>query len=253
MKHAICLLAYKDINYMHRFIDQFENHKDIEFYIHWHNHDDNECKLLKSYSNNIKYVCNNFNTFRFSIDLVYAEMHLYKIALQNPEICICHLFSESNYLICNVNHFINYYNDNINNNFLTFIYDETINSMNFYKASQWKSLNRNTIQKLIDPLYLIDELLNELTKIHKPNGALDEIIIPTILKRKFNIDNNLKPNLCYINWINCRSHPNELTYSMYKDPSYQITYEEVTKNLTVRKIDIMNNDCKLFLDTMKIN
>lgn len=262
MKQAICLLAYKDMNYVHKFIDQFESHPDIEFYVHWHNHSDEECNELKSYSESIKYVCNQFDTRTFTRNLVDAEMHLYQKAIENPETGMFHLLSESNYLICDADYFVSYFNENSDCNFLSFVDNDPIlniaNTFIFlrkycgHKASQWKSLNVNTMHKLLNNLDMVNELIFLNSKSRRGlRGALDEFIVPTILKEKCNIDTNLKHNLCYVNWTNCFMHPNTLTYSLYENPDYCINDDDILQNLSMRKIDIMDESCRTLLDEIK--
>lgn len=261
MKHAICVLAYKDIDYMKKFIDQFENHTDIEFYIHWHKHNKKECLKLKSYSQNIKYICNQFDTLRFSKDLVMAELHLYYIASQNPNVCMCHLYSESDFIICPIQYFIDYYNERLDNNFITYITDDPrviyrkhsiFNKYEAHKASQWKSLNINTVKKLLQNLSLADELIN-LFIDHKMliPGALDEYIIPTVLKLKCNIGINCEECKHYTNWENRLLHPNELTMTMLSNPKYHLYDDKILSNIAIRKIDVMNNDSLSFLNLMR--
>lgn len=261
MKHAICVLAYKDIDYMKKFIDQFENHADIEFYIHWHKHNDDECSELKSYSKNIKYICNRFDTKYFSKDLVLAELHLYYVASQNTNICMCHLYSESDFIICPIQYFIDYYNERINSNFVSYIIDDkrVINQKYLifgkyeaHKASQWKSLNINTVKKLLQNLSLVDELIN-LFIDHKMliPGALDEFIIPTVLKLKCNIDLNHEECKHYINWSKCSMHPNELSIAILSNPKYNLNDNKILSNIAIRKIDINNDDSLSFLNLMR--
>lgn len=261
MKHAICVLAYKDIDYMKKFIDQFENHDDIEFYIHWHKHNKKECLKLKSYSQNIKYICNQFDTLHFSKDLVLAELHLYYVASQNPNVCMCHLYSESDFIICPIQYLIDYYNERINSNFITYITDDQriidkkyliFGKYEAHKASQWKSLNINTVKKLLQNLSLVNELINLFTnsKILIP-GALDEFVIPTILKLKCDIDLNREECNHYVNWSKCSTHPNKLTTTILSNPEYNLNDDEILSNIAIRKIDVNNNDSLSFLNLMR--
>ena len=265
MKQAICLLAYKSINYVQAFIDQFENNPDLYFYIHWHGHSKEECIELRNRNANIKYICNQFNTIRFSADLVFAELHLYYVTSQNSEIKFCHLMSESDYLICTPSFFVDFFNKAANSNFVTFVTDDfkanIIRKKIFgddymgHKASQWKSLNIETIKHLLSYQNTIEELIS----IYKEKnymltgGAADEFIVPTILINEINIEsNNLETNKRYVNWVLCcDSHPLTLTFTKYKSKRYNIDDDEVTSNLIVRKIDIFDQDCKNFVDYMK--
>lgn len=265
MKQAICLLACKPINYMQAFIDQFENHPDLYFYIHWHGHSKEECIELRNRNANIKYICNQFNTYRFSPDLVFAELHLYYVASQNSEIQFCHLMSESDYLICPPSFFVNVFNKAANSNFLTFITsDFRVNNIrnkiwgnNYiaHKASQWKSLNIQTVNDLLSYQDIIEELINKFrvqTQKIFAWGAVDEFIIPTLLINTVNIElNNLETSKRYINWSGCADHPQILTLTKYQSKKYYIDENEVTSNLIVRKIDIFDQDCKNFVDYMK--
>lgn len=264
MKQAICLLAYKSINYVQAFIDQFENNPDLYFYIHWHGHSKEECIELRNSNANIKYICNQFNTIRFSADLVFAELHLYYVASQNSEIKFCHLMSESDYLICTPSFFVDFFNKAANSNFVTFVTDDfkvnTIRKKIFgndymgHKASQWKSLNIETIKCLLSYQNTIEELIS----IYKAKnytligGAADEFIVPTILINEINIEsNNLETNKRYVNWSSCNGHPLTLSFTKYKSKRYNIDDNEVISNLIVRKIDIFDQDCKNFVDYMK--
>lgn len=265
MKQAICLLACKPITYIQAFIDQFGNHPDLYFYIHWHGHSQEECKELQNRNSNIKYICNQFNTTRFSSDLIFAELHLYYVASQNSEIKFCHLMSESDYLICPPSFFVGVFNKAANSNFITFITNDfKVNNIrnkiwgnNYiaHKASQWKSLNVETVNHLISYQATIKELIDTYKEQERKFftwGAADEFIIPTILINTVNIKlNKLETNKRYINWSGCTDHPQILTFTKYKSKKYYINDDEVTSNLIVRKIDIFDQDCKNFVDYMK--
>lgn len=266
MKQAICLLAYKSFNYVQAFIDQFENHPDLYFYIHWHGHSQEECVELQNRNANIKYICNQYNTTRFSHDLIFAELHLYYVAALDNDIAFCHLMSESDYLICSPNFFVGVFNKAKDSNFITYVTsDFRVNACrskiwgkNYiaHKASQWKSLNIDTVHKLLDCSEISEKLIDSFENQAKKFfvfGAADEYIIPTILINEIRIyDNDLKSNKRYISWIKCFDHPNLLTWSKYLDKSYYIKDNEVTSNLIVRKIDIFDEDSKRFVDKMKI-
>ena len=265
MKQAICLLAYKSINYVQAFIDQFENNPDLYFYIHWHGHSQEECIELRNRNANIKYICNQFDTTRFSADLVFAELHLYYVVSLNSEIKFCHLMSESDYLICTPSFFVDFFNKAVNSNFITFITNDfRVNSIrnkiwgnNYiaHKASQWKSLNIETVNNLLLYQATIEELIDTYKKQTRKFltwGAIDEFIIPTLLINTVNIElNNLETSKRYVNWSGCVSHPQTLTFTKYKSKRYNIDDDEFTSNLIVRKIDIFDQDCKNFVEYMK--
>jgi hypothetical protein len=264
MKQAICLLAYRPIQYIRAFIEQFKNNPDILFYIHWHMHTEEECEELKNTNTNIKYVCNKYDTVRFSADLIMAEMHLYQMAAKNDEIAYCHLMSESDYLICSPDFFVNSFNKSSEYNYMTFITNDVRfnryidmvwdNSYPCYKASQWKSLNMETVKILVENKNFIENLiskcLDKMSKFGLP-AALDEIIIPSFIKNSPQINSKfeiLSANR-YINWYCCPSHPNTLTYTKYKLVNiFHIYDDDIISNLIVRKIDIFKDDSKRFLD-----
>ena len=281
MKHAICLLAYKDYNYIKSFIDQFNDHPDILFYIHWHNHSDEECEKLKKYSDKIIYINNLYKTYRFSINLVRAELNLYFMASQNEEIRFCHLMSESDYLICDVNYFIDYFNNIEDKDFLSYnksafnvnlFYDY---DKNIYKASQWKTLSINTVKFIIENIQELFFLIKKINYNSILNGSFDEYIIPTFLKNSLYIKNNklINDSKRYIKWSNsiyvnnkaCHDRPSILTSDLYKEKYFKIyrynhfvtTYDpindnDILNNLIIRKIDIFNKKSKEFLDMFKL-
>ena len=283
MKHAICLLAYKDYNYITSFIDQFNNHPDILFYIHWHNHSDEECEKLKKYSDKIVYINNLYRTYRFSINLVRAELNLYFMASQNEDIKYFHLMSESDYLICDVNYFIDYFNKYEDNDFLIYINDNDYNcnlfydyNDNIYKASQWKTLSKNTINYIIEHIQDLFFLIKRINYNTVLGGAFDEFIIPTFLKNTLYKDNDklINDSKRYIRWshsiyynnqyIDDNSHPSILTTDLYNEKYYKVfrynhyvdVYDPINEsvilnNLIIRKIDIFNEKSKDFLNNIK--
>ena len=269
MKQAICLLAFKSKEYIEKFIEQFQNHPELVFYIHWHGHTQEECLKLKKEHSNIAYICNLFNTQRFSDQLVYAELYLYAVAIKNEEIGMCHLMSESDYLICSPQHFVDTFNKSSNENFLEYVWhDDKVNIHRFsmfgkdfemFKASQWKSLNRNTIIELLNNF---NEIQNRMQNFYEKfmmmvikgewyGGACDEIIIPSILKNILHINTDNIKSYRYVNWAKFQDHPALLNMKNYKDESYCIQDYVVLDNLIVRKIDIFDKGCQEFLSMMK--
>lgn len=262
MKHAICLICYKNLSYIENFVRQFENDDRFSIFIHWFGFNNNDKKkLLEKYSN-IKCIYNKFFTKRFSSDLVWAELDLYRKAyMEDPDIEMFHLFSESDYLICSLDKFDQYFSCYKDENFLIFESDTIVKNYRIFKkytdivtqkkASQWKSLNRNTIDFLLNNQTLIHEYLEDCLP---GKWAKDEVVIPTILYNEYN--NNYMHGKRYIKWPHFVSdHPITFFKSNYDDTKYRISNNifltDIKNNLIIRKIDIMNKDSRNFLEMVK--
>lgn len=240
MKHAICLLCCKDIVYIEEFLKQFQDDDNFYFFIHYHNAIDDTINYLKDKYSNIKYIVNKFDTRRFSKGLVKAELDLYEQALKCEEIEYFHLFSECCYLICSTKYFNDFFEKYKGLDFIDYV---EFTGVPYNKASQWKSLKRETVEKLIDyKSYTLDKL--EKCYPFK-TGAYDEYIIPTVLFDKIRPE-CFMGNLRFIRWgKNNYGHPDTLIKSHILDLSSILT------KLIVRKIDILNVDSRYFLMFMK--
>lgn len=273
MKQAICLLCFGDVDKILNFIKQFEDHPDINIYVHYHGCDN----INKLYScPNIRYVMIKYRTCRFSCDMVRAELALYEYALQDdPDNVMFHLMSESDYLICSPQYFVDYFNRYKDFDFITYVDyklgvktgTELIldyltncfpdNHISLAKASQQKSLSRNTAESLMKFKEEIEGVLrmHEANNYHTVPGAVDELIIPTIMYWLIG-DKSLESKR-YINWENSKDdHPNTLLLSDYNNESSRARYKFVDsfilQNQIVRKIDFANSDSVDFLKAFKI-
>ena len=97
--------------------------------------------------------------------------------------------SESDYLICTPSFFVDFFNKAANSNFVTFVTDDfkvnIIRKKIFgddymgHKASQWKSLNIETIKHLLSYQNTIEELVSIYKEKNRVliGGAADEFII----------------------------------------------------------------------------
>lgn len=283
MKHAILILSSYGYDYLCNMLKQFNNDNDFEIYIHIDNKtlydmnsmgytNDNYIDLLKNEFNNIKLVYHKYICKRFSYNMVLG---MYDLLLKsyNQSISYYHYMSDSCYLTHSLQYFKNFFN-NTEKSFIeyyempTYLYNNEIQ----YKGSQWMSLNKYIVEKIIDNdniSNIIQILRNEFiifcnnmrqhminkkeinSNLNITSGAVDEFVFQyIILKDILNNDKSLiekyicNDNLRYINWNNCTTSPKILKYSEYND--YDINYIK-EKSLICRKIDYKNTDSLKFI------
>lgn len=251
MKHAILLLSSYGINYMNNVLSQFNNDKRFDIFIHIDGNTKIDIENNKTITKSrIKYIKHIYKSKRFSFRMVDAMLELINIANKTDEYDYFHFFSDSCYLIKTLDEFYQFFIQNINKSFMDynltnhFLYKNQ--SFILYKSSQWMSLHRNIMHKLLDNINLIHKykstIKNNIIRILR--GASDELIIQNIIikdicKRKpqeFNIINN---NLRFIRWRRCKKIycPNYLDIDNVSEKEI----ENIKKNyLVIRKIDYIN-------------
>lgn len=275
MKQAICLLCCGKLNYITSFLHQFENHPDINIYIHYHKkYETNEYKecvvQFLSRMHNVRCVMTDYETFRFSADMVRAEMALYEYALQDDEDnVVFHLMGESDYLICPPQYFVDYFNRYKDFDFVTYVHDQRLaksgpnfmlnqlsmhfpdNALCFVKACQQKSLSRSTATRLIGLKDAIEMLLSSNQDFRGTiPGALDEFVVPTVIYSLIG-DKSIGAKR-YVNWsAKHTGHPNTLRLSDYTNDVHRKEYAYIDYiilgNFIIRKIDVCSPDSLAFL------
>lgn len=249
MKHAILLLSSYGIEYLNNFLVQFNNDKRYDIYVHLDGKTKNDIDKKKTIiDSNIKYCQHKYKAKRFSIGMVDAMYELLSIAYKSDNYDYYHFFSESCYLVKSLDKFYDFFAENNLNSYAThhktkyFLYKNKSHILN--KGSQWMSLHKNIVRKLLvnKDLYnkYKEEIKNGTIIITRGRGALDELIIQNMIihdicnetPKKFKIINN---NLRFVRW---RCHnaycPNYLNIDNIS--KYEIN--KIIKNyLIIRKIN----------------
>lgn len=272
MKHAICLLCNGALNKIMSFIKQFGNHPDINIYIHYHKKQESDDRIISflSKTDNVKCVISDYATTRFSCDMVRAELALYEYALQdNDDNVVFHLMSETDYMICSPQYFVDYFNKYKDFDFITYVHDKRViqsgpdiimnpifakfpkDTIYFCKASQQKSLSRSTVEQLLKFKDIIESILANCEGITKQiPGAIDEFVIPIVV---YNLIGSKSIGAKrYVNWCNIYTgHPNILRLDDYKNETKCKEYEYIDyiilENFIIRKIDVNVPDSLAFL------
>ena len=248
MKHAILLLSSYGIKYLNNFLRQFNNDKRYNIYIHYDGKTkkdiDRKKKILNS---NIKYCQHKYKAKRFSIEMVDSMYELLSIAYKNDNYDYYHFFSESCYLIKSLDKFYNFFVDNNLNSYFSYnknnyyLYKNQSNLL--YKGSQWMSLHKNIVKKVLDNKDLYNKYKNEIKNntIIINFGAIDEFIIQNMIihdicnekPKKYNVINY---NLRFTRWNDCNNIycPNFLNIDNVSE--YEIN--KIKENyLIIRKIN----------------
>lgn len=285
MKQAICLLCNGfNTKIILKFLKQFEKHPDIQFYIHYDNagysDEDTIANINKiSEYQGVRYISNIYSTKRYSGDMVRAEIALYEEALKDPDNCMFHLMSESNYLICSVDYFADYFSKFSEFDYLTYIlwdkrlwrvyppndafvvlqdkYGVKSDSDTEIKASQWKSLCRKTTEDLIykHKDVVLEILGDKDKKQHYKFGAADEFVVPNVIYYLIGDRNFTHSSKVYVNWNAGGDHPMELCIDDYNDilksKDKELQSNIILENLSMRKININNPLSVDFLNLFK--
>lgn len=280
IKQAICLITCGDLERIKCFVKQFKRHPEINIYIHYdiaHVADELKPEFEEALYqlDGVKLVSSIYRTYRYSMNLVAAELYLYLEALKDPENSTFHLFSETDYLLTSPCYFCDYFKKYKDFDFITYIHDDSRlasseyrNVLNDYinqkyglrseflvKACQQKSLCRLTVEKLIyGYLESFNELMNIQEVFDNLIGAVDECLIPNIIFHC--IGDNSMPCKRYINWHGSNGdHPNVLKYSDYINAEQRKhkCYVDIAilQQLIVRKIDCFNEDSMKFLEVFR--
>ena len=221
MKHAILLLSSYGVDYLNNFLDQFNNDKRYDIFIHIDGKSklnfDNHREIITS---NIKYIGHIYESKRYSLEMVYVMYELLFIAYNTSKYDYFHFFSESCYFVKSLDEFYNFF---INNNFKSYIRYSKINkvlyknvSETFIWGSQWMSLHNNIVKKLIDNKDIYNYFKNKNGNIKIPliyhcpdESVLHKIIVNYICKGNAEKCNITNKNLRYIRFSG-KSHPDEL-------------------------------------------
>ena len=250
-KHAILLLSSYGTDYLNNFLSQFNNDPRFDIYIHISG------KSLIDFENgetiinsNIKYCNYHHKSERFSLGMVDAMYDIMIIASSKYDYDFYHFFSESCYLVKSLDYFYNFFEKNklytyvhhfLNNNYL---YKNQSNLL--YKGSQWMSINRDIMKKILEKKYLFKKYKNEIQKniIQIINGAADEffyqqIIVKDICENKPEKCNVINNNLRFIRWKNCSIIycPHLLDISNVSEEEINYIKENI---LIIRKIKYKN-------------
>lgn len=248
MKHAILLLSSYGVEYLNNFLGQFNNDKRYDIYIHLDGKTkrdiDKNKTIIKS---NIKFCQYIYHAKRFSIQMADVMYELLSIAYKSDNYNYYHFFSESNYLVKSLDKFYNFFIEHNLNSYVNCSKTKNIlykNQSNlFYQGSQWMSLHKNIVKKIISNKDLYnkykDEIKNHTIIIKK--GAIDEFIIQNLIildicnetPDKCNVINF---NLCFIRWRGCKHvHcPNYLNIDNLSEDEINKIKE---KYLIIRKIN----------------
>ena len=154
MKHAIILLASYGIDYLNSFLEQFNNDSRFDIYIHIDGKTKIDIDNNKTIINaNIKYCNHSFSSERYSVEMGDATYELFFIANKNYDYDYYHIMSESCYFSDSLDEFYNFFVINNFNSYINYYkFDKFLlnNKPNgFYKGSQWMSIHKNIINKLL--------------------------------------------------------------------------------------------------------
>ena len=252
MMHAILLLSSYGINYMNNFLSQFNNDKRFEIYIHIDGRSKRDIENNKTITkSNIKYIKHLYRSKRFSIQMVDTMLQLLIIAGKKNDYDYFHFFSDSCYLATTLEEFYQFFEQNNNKTYIDYHLDKYFfyknKSFTLYKGSQWMSLHRNIVHKILESLNIINNYKEAIMNktIRMIEGAADELIfihtiINDICKRKpkeFNIINN---SLRFTRFKNCGA----IHCPNYLD-EFNVSKEEIklikkNKYLVIRKINYKN-------------
>ena len=181
--------------------------------------------------------------------MVDVMFDLLKIANKTDIYDYFHYFSDSCYLIKTIDEFYNFFTKNNKKSYISYFLEENLyknQSFLLYKASQWMSLHRNIVNKLLDNIDLFykykEEIKNKTILILR--GAPDEfiiqhIIINDICNRKPQEYNIIKNNLRFIRWRDDKGYvPNYLDMDNVSEEEIQNIKKQ--NYLIIRKIDYHN-------------
>jgi len=252
MKHAILLLSSYGINYMNNFLSQFNCDQRFDIYIHIDNQTKIDIERQKTITkSNIKYINHLYKAQKFSIEMVDIMFELLRIANKRDNYDYFHYFSDSCYLIRTLDEFYQFFEKNNNKTFVTYFLENKylFKKIRFklYKGTQWMSLHRNIMHRLLDSLNLFNKYKKAIrkNKIELIGGAPDEFIITHIIihdicqgePQKYDVINN---DLRYIRWKDCKNVycPNYLDQLNVSEEEIKL----IKKNnyLVIRKIDYKN-------------
>ena len=225
----ICIIGLRDLRYIH--LDG-KTKNDI----------DNGKEIIHS---NIKYCKHLYKSRRFSFEMVKVMFELLNKARKLEKYNYYHFFSDSCYLVKSLNDFYKFFKGN--NSYLSY----GLNKLSFYRnqsyalywGSQWMTLHKDIVNKLLNYKYLLTKYEKEINNgtIAIRAGAYDEHIIQNIIisdicngnPKKYNVENR---DIRYIRWKNCSKKycPNYLNIN-------NVNEEEINKIknnfLIIRKID----------------
>ena len=247
MKHAILLLSSYGIEYLNNFLVQFNNDKRYDIYIHLDGKTKSDIDKKKTIiDSNIKYCQHKYKAERFSIEMVDAMYELLSIAYKSDNYDYYHFFSESCYLVKSLDKFYDFFVENNLNSYVShyknqdFLYKNKSHIL--YKGSQWMSLHKNIVRKLLVHKDLYNKYKEEIKNgtIIITHGAIDEFIIQNMIihdicnetPKKYNIIND---DLRFVRW-SCNNDycPNYLNIDNISE--YEINKIK-EKYLIIRKIN----------------
>ena len=252
MKHAILLLSSYGISYMNNVLSQFNNDERFDIFIHIDGKTKIDIENNKTVTRaKIKYIKHLFKSKRFSKEMVDCMLELLIIANKTDNYDYFHYFSDSCYLIKTLDEFYQFFIENNKKSYMNyglakyFLYKNQ--AFLLYKGSQWMSLHRNIVYKILDNRNLFHKYKKALKNktIKLLSGAPDELIIQHIIvndickgrPQKYRVINN---NLRFIRRRRCkRVHcPNYLEIDNVSEDEIK----KISKNnyLIIRKIDYKN-------------
>ena len=285
MKHAILILSSYGIDYLVANIKQYSKYQDIfDIFVHIDGQtlldfnemrkeqDTNFLEYLSEVAGveNIKYVGHEYQSKRYSFDLIFSEIHLFRRAYEYGKYQSYHLTSESCFFYRDIDIFLDFYKRNPDINLIglkeienTNIFDEKININSVRMGPQWFSLSYNTLKRCIES-GLFEKLFEEANKglINYPGsvGALDEIVPQTY------IANFILTDIDKENWFHSRfivwgdvglprykfGSPNTLIMEMIEN-GVELNEWELNNSFWCRKIDYKKKESMEFLEYIKKN
>ena len=263
MKHAIILLASYGIDYLNSFLEQFNNDSRFDIYIHIDGKTKIDIDNNKTIINaNIKYCNHSFSSERYSVEMGDATYELFFIANKNYDYDYYHIMSESCYFSDSLDEFYNFFVINNFNSYINYYkFDKFLlngKPNGFYKGSQWMSIHKNIINKLLK----ISDIYNSYKEQVKNGtifityGAFDEFIFQNLIiihicnekPEDCKIYNN---NLRFIRWYCTRTKiycPNYLNI-------YNVSEEEIKfiklQSFIIRKINYKDPKAMELIDKLK--
>lgn len=285
MKHAILILSSYGIDYLAENIKQYSEYQDIfDIFVHVDGKTYLDIKEKRKEEgitavdyitkltgmSNIKHIGHEYNSKRFSFELILSEIYLFRRAIEFGTYQAYHITSESCFFYKDIDIFLDFYKRNPDINLIGLenlgdrnIYNEKTGIKTPYKGPQWFSLSHKTLNRIIEAeLFekIYDDWKNGL--IENPNrlwGAFDELVLQTyianLILSDINVENFWQSR--YILWGDVGyslriGSPNTLKMGILES-NVKLNEWELTNSFWCRKIDYKKEDSVEFLNYLKKN
>ena len=263
MKHAILLLSSYGIDFLNNFLSQFNNDYRFDIFIHIDGKSKIDIEDKKTIiESNIKYINHLNKSKKFSVEMVDVMFELLNKASKTDNYDYFHYFSDSCYLIKTLDEFYEFFIRNNNISYMTYHLTRFFLCkkcpFKLFKGSQWMSLHRNIVHKLLDNINMLNMYKEGIKNktIELLRGAPDEFIIQNLIVNDICKGNPLKKkvinnNFRFIRWKNCKYNycPNYLDI----DNVSQEEIKHIKKKgfLIIRKINYKNSKAVELINTLK--